>query len=263
MFNQDLILEMFFFLLGSIFGSFANVVIYRLPAGQSLLFPRSHCLKCQKLIPWYHNIPIVAWLRLKGKCANCGESFSWRYPLVEFLMASLFCGAYILVGWNWTLVEYLIFIFGLVTVSFIDLDHMILPDVFTLGGSAVALLGAWLNPERNFLDSLFGFLLGGCFLWTIASFYQRVRKEEGMGGGDIKLIAWIGATLGWKAIPFVIISSSLVGSLVGLFVAVILKKGLRVAIPFGPYLALGGVLYIFGGDVIGQWYLHLFIPGLD
>jgi leader peptidase (prepilin peptidase) / N-methyltransferase len=132
-----------------------------------------------------------------------------------------------------------------------------------LSGIVIGLVGALLNPERSFLDALLGVLIGGGFLWAIAYFYFVFRKEEGMGGGDIKLLAWMGAVLGWKAIPFVIITSSVVGSLGGIWVALKQKKGMKAAIPFGPYLALGAVAYLFGGQEIASWYLKLFIPGVD
>jgi leader peptidase (prepilin peptidase) / N-methyltransferase len=253
----------FFFIFGAIFGSFANVVIYRLPKGESISFPGSHCYSCKKPVRWFHNIPIFSWFLLKGKCADCKAPFSFRYPLVEFLMGLVFYLAFYFYGWNWQLLEILIFLFGLVTVSFIDLDHYILPDVFTLSGIVIGLVGALLNPERSFLDALLGVLIGGGFLWAIAYFYFVFRKEEGMGGGDIKLLAWMGAVLGWKAIPFVIITSSVVGSLGGIWVALKQKKGMKAAIPFGPYLALGAVAYLFGGQEIASWYLKLFIPGVD
>ena len=178
-------------------------------------------------------------------------------------MALLFVTTYHFVGWNWFLLEALWLVFGLLTVSMIDMDHYILPDVFTLSGIVIGLAGAWLNPERSFLEAFLGVLLGGGFLWAIAYFYFFFRKEEGMGGGDIKLLAWIGAVLGWKAIPFVIIVSSLVGTLGGALIALRQKKGMKTVIPFGPYLALGAVIYLFGGEHIAHWYLTLFIPGLE
>lgn len=165
-------------------------------------------------------------------------------------------------GWNWLSLEYCIFVFGLIIVSFIDLDFMILPDVFTLSGILIGLGGSLLDPARSFYSSFFGVLMGGGFLWAVAYIYLAVRKEDGMGGGDIKLLAWIGAVLGWPAIPFVILCSSLVGSFVGLIVAFKTQKGLKSSIPFGPYLSLAALIYILGGDEIGHWYLSLFLPSL-
>lgn len=177
-------------------------------------------------------------------------------------MAGVFLALYLKVGFSWLLLEYLVFAFGLITASFIDFDHMILPDVFTLSGIVLGLLGAALNPSREFWPALWGVLLGGGFLWAIAVIYAAIRKQEGMGGGDIKLLAWIGAVLGWTSVPFVIICSSLVGSLVGVVVMLKAKEGLGHAIPFGPYLALGALLYIFFGQEITAIYLRFFIPSL-
>ena len=178
-------------------------------------------------------------------------------------MGLLFLGLFLKVGFSWLLLEYLVFVFALVAASCIDLDHMILPDVFTLSGIVIGLLGAIFNPEREFLPSLFGVLLGGGSLWAVAVIYSLIRKQEGMGGGDIKLLAWIGAVLGWTSVPFVIIVSSLVGSLVGLLLVFRSQKGLTHAIPFGPYLALGALLYIFFGREIADAYVQFFIPSIN
>jgi leader peptidase (prepilin peptidase) / N-methyltransferase len=251
------------FILGALLGSFANVVIYRWPKKQSVVMPRSRCPHCQKPISFYDNIPIFSWFILRGRCRQCRKPISFRYVIVELLMAILFVTVYHFTGVSWSLVEYLIMTFGLVTASFIDLDHFLLPDIITLPGIVIGLAGAALNPERPFLDAFFGVLFGGGFLWAIAYAYQLLRKEEGMGGGDIKLLAWVGAVLGWRAIPFVIVIASLVGTVLGLVLAGKARKGLKTVIPFGPYLAMAAILYVCGGETIGQWYLNLFFPGLN
>jgi leader peptidase (prepilin peptidase)/N-methyltransferase len=246
------------FIFGALFGSFANVVIVRLPEGKSIVKPRSACMKCGTQILWYQNIPILSWFLLRGKCAKCQAPFSFRYPLVEFLMGLAFVLTFHADGWSWTLLEHLIFAFGLVTVSFIDLDHMILPDVFTLSGIVIGLVGAALNPEREFLPAFYGVLMGGGFLWAIAYLYFAFRQREGMGGGDIKLLAWIGAVLGWQSIPMVILLSSFSGSIIGIGLALRTKGGLQKAIPFGPYLVVAALLYIFlHGEHWSEWYLAL------
>ncbi len=258
-----LIVPFFIFLVGACLGSFANVIIYRWPLGESFVQPRSRCSSCKKPVAWRDNIPLLSWLLLRGRCRYCQASFSVRYFMVELLMGVLFVISYKFIGLHWYLLEVLIFIFGIVTASFIDFDHFLLPDFITLSGIAVGLLGALLNPERQFVDALIGVVMGGGFLWATAYIYFLVRKEEGMGGGDIKLLAWIGAILGWKAIPFVIISSSLLGSVVGLLLASRSKSGMKTMIPFGPYLAIGGVLFLFGGESLGLWYLQIFLPALN
>ncbi len=247
------------FLFGAVFGSFANVIIYRLPAGESVL-GRSRCSQCRKTVPWYHNIPMVSYFILKGKCSSCGKKFALQYPLVEFLMACFFAAVVYQYGASWTALEYLILVFGLVTAAFIDLEHMILPDEITLGGLVIGLIGAALNPERSFLEALFGVLFGGGILWLVAYVYFVFTGREGLGGGDIKLLGWLGALLGWKAIPFIILSSSVLGSVVGILASRNNNDGLKTMIPFGPFLALGALLYILGLKSVGLWYVQLFIP---
>lgn len=249
-----------FFILGAIFGSFGNVLILRIPKGESVVSPRSRCNSCQALIRWYDNIPIFSWFILRGKCRTCGSKFSIRYPIVELISGLLFAGVFLRFGWSWTFLEMLPFLFALLVVSVIDIDHFLLPDVFTLSGIVIGLVGAFLNPERLFMDAALGVLFGGGFLWTLAYFYYLLRKEDGMGGGDIKLLAWMGAVLGWKAIPFIIVVASVTGSIVGIIVAVRSKKGMKAMIPFGPYLALGAVLFVFAGQSLAQGELAWMFP---
>ncbi|RYZ89865.1 MAG: prepilin peptidase [Proteobacteria bacterium] len=234
-----------------------------MPAGLSVVTPRSRCQNCKTNIAWYDNIPMISWLWLRGQCRHCGAKFSFRYFFVELLMASLFVLAYHYLGLTWFLLEALIFLFGLVCCTFIDFDHMILPDKFTLSGIVIGLAGSLINPERGFFDAMLGVLLGGGFLWAMAYLYFAFTKQDGMGGGDIKLLAWIGAVLGWKAIPFVIMASAIIGSVVGLAMAKKQKQGLKTVIPFGPYLALGAVLHLFGGQAISLWYFNLFLPAFS
>lgn len=247
------------FLIGACFGSFGNVLIYRLPVEEKIT-GRSHCKDCGKTVAWYHNIPMLSYFILKGRCAHCQAKFSIRYPLVEFLMATLWVGVFHLYGVSWLSLEYFILVFGLVVGSFIDLDHMILPDEITLGGCAIALIGAAINPERGFIDGLLGFLFGGGILWLVAYVYYVFTGREGLGGGDIKLLAWIGALLGWKAIPFVILCSSITGSIVGIYLSRHSEDKLKAVIPFGPFIALGAILYILGLKSVGVWYVDLFFP---
>ncbi len=251
-----------FFIFGALFGSFANVAILRIPKDESVVTPSSHCYSCKKNIRFYDNIPILSWLILKGKCRHCGVKFSFRYCLVEILTGFLFAIAFMKLGFSWFLLEVLVLLLGLVIVSFIDLDHFIIPDKISLPGIALGLLGGLLNPERAFMDSLLGMLLGGGFLWAVAYVYYLIKKEEGMGGGDIKLLAWIGAVLGWMSVPFIILGSSILGSIVGIMLIAKAKGNLKTVIPFGPYIALAAVIYIAGGDVIAKWYLNLFFPWL-
>jgi leader peptidase (prepilin peptidase)/N-methyltransferase len=262
LFEQTPYFAVCFFILGSMFGSFANVVIYRLPRGESVVLPGSHCMECGHKVRFYDNIPIFSWFILGGKCRSCKKPYSFRYALVEFITGVLFAALFLVYGWKWKLLEYLILAFGLVVISFIDLDHQIIPDEFSLGGIAIGLIGSLINPERDFWTAFAGFLMGGGFLWAIAYFYYAIRNEEGMGGGDIKLLAWLGAVLGWAAIPFIILVSSVIGSIVGLTL-VSQGRGLKTTIPFGPYLAFAAILYMIGGHGLTKWYFSLFIPGIE
>lgn len=250
----------FFFGLGLLWGSFANVVIHRWPRGESFIMGRSRCPSCHKVISWWWNIPVLSYLFLRGRCAFCEMRISVRYPIVELITGLLFAGVFLKFGWSWFTLEALVFCFGLVTVSFIDLDHMLLPDVFTLSGVVLGLVGAGLNPERSFYSSLLGVLVGGGLLWAVAVLYFYIRKQDGLGGGDIKLLAWIGAILGLSAIPVVILFASLWGSFFGLSLALFRREGLKTAIPFGPYLALGAQFYLFFGEQAIGWYFQTLFP---
>ena len=236
-----------FFFYGAVFGSFANVLIYRLQQEKPIsLFKASFCPHCSSPIPFYWNVPIISWFLLKGSCFKCSGKISFRYPLVEFLMAVMFPLLFFMIGWKWFLIEALIFGFALLVASFIDWDKMILPDSLTLSGIGIGLLGAFLNPERSFMDAVLGVLFGGGILILIAYFYYLIRKKEGMGGGDVKMLAWIGAVLGWKSLFFVLFCSCVLGSVLGAGMIMLQsnKKVLQTEFPFGPYLALSAFVFI-------------------
>ena len=252
-----------YFVFGLVFGSFANVLILRIPAEKSIV-PRSQCPKCGMAITWKDNIPVLSWIFLLGKCRNCKTRISFRYPLIELLCGLLFVLAYYRFGIENSLgmtyfgFEFLIFLYFAYVASIIDLEHMILPDVFTLGGCVVGLLGALLNPDRSFLEAFLGFLLGGGFLYLIAFVGYLVYKKEVMGGGDIKLIAWIGAVFGIHAIIPTLMIAGLVPGLVGIVVMIIQRKRITTPIPFGPFLVLGAVATVFlDYPTIVQWLIPL------
>lgn len=248
----------FFFLLGAIFGSFANVVILRLPAKESLLTP-SHCRGCNKAVGWANNIPIISYFLLRGRCSQCGTKFSMRYPLVEFIMAFLFALTYFQLGMSWFTAEMLIFVFMAVTASFIDIDHFILPDYFTLGGIVIALLGALLNPERSIYDALAGLLLGGGFLYATAYLHFKLRGIEGMGGGDIKLLGWIGALMGWQSVFYVIAVACVTGVLFVVGRYFVKKRAFNEPIQFGPFIVLAALSFVlFNPPTIVQAMSYLF-----
>ena len=247
------------FCFGITIGSFLNVVIYRLPLGQSIVFPGSHCPNCNHSIPWYFNVPILSYVFLQGKCGFCKKSISIRYPLVEALTGGLFCLTFYRFGFQWATPVLWILVATLVCISFIDLDHRIIPDVISLPGIIVGFSASFVLPWVSWSDSLLGILLGGGSLYFVAVVYELLTKKEGMGGGDIKLLAMLGAFLGWKAVLPIIFFGSLLGTIMGVPLMIIHKADSKLAIPFGPFLAIGSLIYLYWGPIIIRWYLGLFL----
>lgn len=206
---------------------------------------------------WYDNVPLLSWFLLRGKCRSCGAKFSFKYVIVELLMGVLFAVTYYRLGWSFYTFEILIFVFMAVSASFIDLKHYILPDKLTLTGLALGLLGSLLNPERSFWDAFLGGFVGGGVLYGTAYLFFLLRKKEGMGGGDIKLLAWIGAIAGLSSIPVVLVLSSFAGVFYALLSLPFSRKSLSEGIPFGPFLVFGALSYIYFGP--GE-LLRLFLP---
>ena len=240
------------FLVGIIIGSFLNVCIYRLPLKQSIIFPNSHCTHCKESIPFYFNIPIISFLFLKGKCHHCKGRIHWRYPLVELLNGLTYLYLFFVFGLSWLAIIYSLLLSSLWVVTFIDLEHQIIPDTITLPGIVLGLLAASTVLPPGFLNSLVGLLLGGGFFYLVA-----VVSRGGMGGGDIKLIAMIGAFLGWQDVLMTIFIGALSGSIVGLFLMLVKGKGRKYPVPFGPFLALGAVISLLWDQEILNWYFSL------
>jgi leader peptidase (prepilin peptidase) / N-methyltransferase len=252
------------FVFGAIIGSFLNVCIARIPNGQSVVSPSSHCPKCKAEIPFYNNIPLVSYLILRGRCHSCSEGISVRYFIVELLMALLSFALFSRFGLSFVFFVTLVFVAGLVVISFIDLDVRIVPDVISLPGIilglVVSLIGFFLfGSASGFvpspLSSILGILVGGGFLLATAWIYEKFTGVEGMGGGDIKLLAMIGAFLGWPAIPITLFLASLVGSVVGIACMLWTGAGRRLALPFAPFLCSGAVVFIFFGQDLARFYL--------
>lgn len=248
--NSDFLNEMVFilicfFVFGSLIGSFLNVVIYRWPREESFVSPRSKCPQCGAPIPFYYNIPIISWLMLMGKADCCGVRISARYPLVEFLTGASFAFTFYKFGWSVSTAEYCLFLGMAIPCFFIDLDHYLLPDIFTLSGIVLGFAGSFLNPVRTPVSSFFGIVFWGGLLWFISWFYEKYRHKEGMGFGDVKLIAWLGALGGFSAGPFVLWVSGLTGTIVGLFLIVFKGKDRNTALPFGPFLITAGIGYLY------------------
>ena len=240
---------------GSVVGSFLNVCIFRIPAGKSIVLPSSHCVTCQQPIRFYDNIPILSYLALRGRCRHCHTSIAFRYVLVEFLGGLMAVGVYLMFGPSIEAIVYYAFIAALLTITFIDIDHQIIPDVISLPGIAVGFAASFLMPSITWMDSLIGILAGGGSLYAVAWGYALITGKEGMGGGDIKLLAMIGAFLGYQSLLFVIFSSSLLGAIVGIGAMIKQKKGGQTVIPYGPFLAAGALLYLFFAPDI-QFYIR-------
>ena len=244
-------------LLGLIIGSFLNVCIYRLPRGLSPVRPRSSCTSCGHVLAWYENVPLLSYAVLRGRCRGCGASISLIYPIVEAITGVMFLSAYLLYGPSLLLVVRLVFGCAMVVLFVIDLHHRILPNVITLPGIVVGFLCSLLVGP-GWQSSLIGIVAGGGSLWGIAEIYYRVRHEEGLGMGDVKMLAMIGAFLGWKLVLLTLILASLSGTIVGLGVLLLKRESMKYALPFGTFLALGAIVAAVAGDPIIGWYFGLY-----
>jgi leader peptidase (prepilin peptidase)/N-methyltransferase len=244
----------FVFTFGAIIGSFLNVCIARLPDGRSVVQPPSHCPKCQSFLAWYENIPILSYLFLAGRCRTCRVRISAIYPAVEVLTGALAVALFLRLGPTLAFAGYFAFAAALVVITFIDLDHQIIPDVISLPGIVVGLAFSLVSPLVTPFDALVGALAGGGTLLAVAWLYKTFRGQEGMGGGDIKLLAMIGAFLGWKSIFVTLFVGSVIGSIIGVIVMLYEGADTKLAIPFGPFLAGGALVYLFWGDRILAFY---------
>ena len=261
--NSHLI-EIISFLYGICVGSFLNVCICRIPIGKSIIFPGSACMACQNPVKFYDNLPILSYILLKGKCRTCKAPFSIRYPLTELLTGLSALFVYYKFGLSLDALLYFIFIAMLIVITFIDIDHQIIPDVISLPGIPIGVLFAALSRNQEIwgalIESLIGILAGGGSLYLVALTYKTVTGKDGMGGGDIKLLAMIGALIGWKGVLFTIFAGSAIGTLLGIGGMLYSKNmNMKLAIPFGPFLSMGAVIYIFFGPSIINWYFSRLI----
>ena len=253
-------IEIPIFILGAMIGSFLNVCIHRIPEGQSVAFPASHCPRCATtpIHPW-DNIPILSYLILRGRCRSCSvlhplplphggsalTGFRRTQRLLGFRPAASRCP------------RLRISLAALIVITFIDIDHQIIPDMISLPGIVVGVAAAFLPGNLDWMDSLLGVLIGGGILFAIAEGYYRLTGREGMGGGDVKLLAMIGAFLGWRAIPVTLMVASLSGTALGVAMMLRVGQGRQMAIPFGPFLAAGAVVALFVGEPLTNWYLEV------
>ena len=238
-------------------GSFLNVCIYRLPRNESLAFPPSQCPRCRKRLAWFDNIPLVSWLFLRGRCRQCGQPISLQYPMVELITAVVAVLIVLVTPPGVLLVSRLLLAAILIVLFAIDLELQILPNILTLPGIAAGFLFSLVAPPGP-VASLAGIALGAGILYGIAAAYYAVRREEGMGMGDVKMLAMIGAFLGWRAVLLTLILSSFAGAAIGLLLMLSRREGLRYALPFGTFLALGALVAMLAGEAIVDWYLGYF-----
>ena len=266
----DTVCAIFSFILGAMVGSFLNVCVYRIPKGESIVSPPSHCPKCDEPIAWYDNIPILSWLVLGAKCRHCRVPISWQYPTVEAITGALFLVAYWRFGFVVATPVYMLLLAGLVLVTFVDLTDWTIPDEVTLPGIFIGLacsVTAMFFPQTGLripylydgvFDALLGVLVGGGSLYLLDKLTLLLMKKRGMGFGDVKLNAMLGAFLGWKGVLLVIVTASFVGSVIGLTMVAAQKiRGedkVEHYLPFGPYLSIAGVIVLFFGPNLVELY---------
>ncbi len=245
------------FVFGACVGSFLNVCIYRIPREESVVKPRSHCPRCNHMIAWYDNIPILSYaVLLRGRCRGCRQPISSRYALVETLVGALFLLAWWQYGVDARTPALWLLFSGLVMGTFVDLDHMWIPDRVTLGGIVAGLAASWLAPQLHgtadrwmgLLEGAIGAAVGGGLLYIVAFVGRLAFKKDAMGLGDVKLIAAIGAFLGWPAVIFTIMFSSLIGSVIGVTLILSGKHQWQSRLPYGPYLAVAAIVWPLAGS---------------
>jgi len=232
-------------LIGLCLGSFLNVVIYRLPREFSLVFPSSSCPHCQHKLKWFHNIPLFSFIFLRGKCAFCHQKISLRYPVVEIITGLV--GIFLLWKFGLTLSFATACIFSLILIVliFIDLEHQLLPDILTLSLLWLGLLTSLFSVYTDSHSAIIGAVTGYLSLWLIANIYEFFTHREGMGYGDFKLLAALGAWAGWQSLINIVLISSITGAVIGVFLLITKKANTQTPIPFGPFLAIAGFIVLF------------------
>jgi leader peptidase (prepilin peptidase) / N-methyltransferase len=244
-------------LLGLVMGSFLNVCIYRLPRELSIVWPASRCTKCGRELSWYENIPVFSYAALRGRCRTCGERISLMYPVIELLTAGVFVATYATFGLSWLLPIRLLFGCAMVVLLVIDLQHQILPNEITVAGIAVGLAFSLVAPP-GWRDALIGAVAGGGVLWLVAWGYERLRGVEGLGFGDVKMLAMIGAFLGWRLMLLTLVTASLLGSLAAIVLLAARRADWQSKLPLGTFLGIAAVPVSLVGDVVVAWYVSFY-----
>ena len=254
-------LVLFSFVFGLVIGSFLNVCIYRLPLGKSILFPPSSCPQCGSRIRFYDNIPLVSYVFLRGKCRFCRHPISIRYPVIEVLSGLVSVALFLRYGPSFSYLFLFAFSASLITITFIDLQYQIIPNVLTIPGIVLGLFFSFFSwSDLSWSDSLLGILGGGGVFYLVATLFKLLRGKEGLGAGDIKLLAMLGAWLGWQALPFVILISSVTGVIIGGGTLLLSRKKLETRIPYGPFLVLAAFVCLFFKDeLISLLYAEFFV----
>jgi leader peptidase (prepilin peptidase) / N-methyltransferase len=243
-------------IVGLMVGSFLNVCIYRIPLRRSVVRPRSRCASCERPLSWYENIPVFSYVALRGRCRSCGARISLQYPIVEIVTAAVFVVEYQVLGPTPLLPVRIAFACVLIALFAIDLEHQLLPNVITIPALCAGLVASLVLPP-GIRDALIGALAGGGILFLIAEVYFRLRKEEGMGMGDVKMLAMIGAFLGWKLTILTLILASVGGSFAGVLLIITQRGNLKAAIPFGTFLSAAALVASLYGEPLVAWYLNL------
>jgi leader peptidase (prepilin peptidase)/N-methyltransferase len=256
--EAPLLLRAFAVLFGLAWGSFLNVVIARLPLGQSLVSPRSRCPACKTPVAWYDNLPLLSYIVLGGRCRGCGVPISLRYPLVEALVGGASLLSFLRHGPSLEYLVELAFVASMISLVFIDYDHQILPDAITLPGLVLGLALAGARESVTFVDALSGAALGAGLLFAVSEAYFRLRRIEGLGFGDVKMMGMVGAFVGWKGVLLTLFLGSLSGTLVGVFILAGREGSLKTKLPFGTFLGMGATATVYWGKPLIGWYSTLF-----
>lgn len=270
--NEEHLFALFAFLFGLLIGSFLNVCIFRLPRDMSVVAPRSLCPQCEKTIGWYDNIPVLSFILLRGKCRHCSAAIPWRYPIVELLTGIAFSISVGYFGLNLMALKYCLLSAICITLIFSDLEERILPDEFTIGGAVIGLALAWFVPMQgglafffvrntanaqivSLLEAVLGVVICSGSLWLVGYLFEKLRHKEGLGLGDVKMIAMIGAFLGLQGALLTLIVSSIIGSIIGLlFIAITGKSASTYELPFGTFLGVACLAVAVFGETVVRFY---------
>lgn len=267
---MEILILIYVILFGVLLGSFLGLCTVRLPLGESIVSPRSHCRRCSHILSWYENLPILSYLLLRGKCRICREKISPKYFMMELISAVVTAWAYLQIQpWPLFLIYLILFIAPMLLLMFLDWEALILPDIITLPGILAGFLVHWLDGQfflpyqfgvshqKLVMESLVGAVAGSLSLFLLGFIYKKLRRQEGLGMGDVKLGAMIGAFFGWKAVFFIFFLASVLGTLFGVLLIIVKKGSRQTPLPFGSFLAIASLAFLLYGDLLLKTYLNL------